>query len=353
MTNSYYKTIQGVRYDRALLEVAEERISGQGDGRISLNDAEEIFNLSKDGGRITETELRTLKYISDNYHFTSKAAEWFTGILNDTEQAVDFEHFEKTQLRTQKQQELDKASSPIPEQDLSTLTTPQSEEFTLEVKPTFGIPHLIWGALLFIAILVGIFFYQGAIKGIDTLEFKLSASPRSLELEQQISDIQSERSALQKLVSELKQKVVVNNIYHEQLQKNLRAEQDRLTPEISKITNQLSEVQVIGVFDFIISRTDFKIVKCEAYSCNFVSTDNVIKIDLKQATLEQHVSENLKSILDIEFDSRLFKSGLIVHYYNDKNLIRVYLKGSDISIKVTRKDEIENLQAWLQKIMMS
>jgi len=69
MAKSYYKTIQGVRYDRALLEAAEERIYGQGDRRISKKDAEEIVELSKDGGRITETELRTLKYISENYHF--------------------------------------------------------------------------------------------------------------------------------------------------------------------------------------------------------------------------------------------------------------------------------------------
>jgi hypothetical protein len=41
------------------LEAAEERIYGQGDGRIFEKDAEEIVELSKDGGRITETELQT------------------------------------------------------------------------------------------------------------------------------------------------------------------------------------------------------------------------------------------------------------------------------------------------------
>ena len=53
MAKSYYKTIQGVRYDKALLEAAEERICGQGDGRIYEKYAEEIVELSKDGGRIT------------------------------------------------------------------------------------------------------------------------------------------------------------------------------------------------------------------------------------------------------------------------------------------------------------
>ena len=60
MAKSYYKTIQGVRYDRALLEAAEERIYGQGDVRIFEKDTEEIVELSKDGGRITETERRKL-----------------------------------------------------------------------------------------------------------------------------------------------------------------------------------------------------------------------------------------------------------------------------------------------------
>ena len=115
----------------------------------------------------------------------------------------------------------------------------------------------------------------------------------------------------------------------------------------SATTEQLA----IGVFDFIISRTDLKVVKCEAYSCNYVSTDNSIKMELKRATLKQHVSEDLNFLLDIEFDSKLFKSGLLVKYYNNKDLIRVDLKGAAITVKATRKDEITQLQAWLKKIL--
>ena len=115
----------------------------------------------------------------------------------------------------------------------------------------------------------------------------------------------------------------------------------------SATTEQLA----IGVFDFIISRTDLKVVKCEAYSCNYVSTDNAIKMELKRATLKQSVSEDLNFLLDIEFDSKLFKSGLLVKYYNNKDLIRVDLKGADITVKATRKDEITQLQAWLKKIL--
>ena len=115
----------------------------------------------------------------------------------------------------------------------------------------------------------------------------------------------------------------------------------------SATTEQLA----IGVFDFIIARTDLKVIKCETHSCNFVSTDNAIKMELKRATIKQSVSKDLNFLLDIEFDSKLFKSGLLVQYYNDKNLIRVYLKGANITVEATRKDEIRQLQDWLGKIL--
>jgi hypothetical protein len=74
-------------------------------------------------------------------------------------------------------------------------------------------------------------------------------------------------------------------------------------------------------------------------------------MELKRATIKQHTSKDLNFLLDIEFDSRLFKSGLLVQYYNDKNLIRVYLKGADLTVEATRKDEIRQLQAWLKKVL--
>jgi len=237
MAKNYYKTIQGVRYDRALLEVAEDRINGQRDGRISKKDAEEIVESSKDGGRITETELRTLRYISENYHFTSKASAWFAGKLPEIVQAVEPDQFDQTQPFTRQLPELDQASSPLPEQDLSTEKTPQSEEFTPVEEPIVRIPHLIWGVLLFVSIIVGVVLYQGAIKEIKTLELKLSAVPSILELEQQVSDLQSERSALQTIVSELKQKVAKTNSDQAQSQKDLHAEQDRLASASSEFRN--------------------------------------------------------------------------------------------------------------------
>ena len=81
MAKSYYKKIQGVRYDRALLESAEERIKGQGDGRISDQDIHEIIDLSKDGNKVTLTELRTIKYIRDHFRVTEKAQKTLTDFI--------------------------------------------------------------------------------------------------------------------------------------------------------------------------------------------------------------------------------------------------------------------------------
>lgn len=72
---SYYKTIDGKNYDKAILDMAKASVAGQGDGRISLNDAKKIVRLIQDGGRITDIEKRSLQYILKKYKFTETAEE--------------------------------------------------------------------------------------------------------------------------------------------------------------------------------------------------------------------------------------------------------------------------------------
>jgi hypothetical protein len=73
----YYKTIDGVRYDAELLELAEKLTSGSGDGRISQADAAQLLEAVKDGDSYTDTEKDTVKYIRENYKWTEAADEWF------------------------------------------------------------------------------------------------------------------------------------------------------------------------------------------------------------------------------------------------------------------------------------
>ena len=70
---SYYKQINSVKYDRALLEYAESMTEGQGDGRISRQDAVDLIEQAKDGKGVTECELRTLEHILKNYTCTESA----------------------------------------------------------------------------------------------------------------------------------------------------------------------------------------------------------------------------------------------------------------------------------------
>lgn len=74
---AYYKTIDGVKYDGELIELADKLTSGAGDGRISQADAEQIFEAVKDGDSYTDIEKGTVKYLRDNYKWTDAADDWF------------------------------------------------------------------------------------------------------------------------------------------------------------------------------------------------------------------------------------------------------------------------------------
>lgn len=79
---SYYKTIDGVKMDRELLEAADEAIAGRGDGRISQADAEMLLEKVKDGDSYTDVEKATVKHIRENYKWTDEADEWFRKQIN-------------------------------------------------------------------------------------------------------------------------------------------------------------------------------------------------------------------------------------------------------------------------------
>lgn len=92
---SYYKKINGKDYDRAMLEMAESSVKGQGDGRISLNDAKRIVKLIKDGGKITPIEKRSLQYILKKYKFTDTALDHIEQALGKTAAPKEVKRAEK------------------------------------------------------------------------------------------------------------------------------------------------------------------------------------------------------------------------------------------------------------------
>jgi hypothetical protein len=74
---SYYKTIDGKKYDGTLIELADELTAGAGDGRISMADAEKLLAAVKDGDSYTDIEKETMAYLRDNYKWTEAADDWF------------------------------------------------------------------------------------------------------------------------------------------------------------------------------------------------------------------------------------------------------------------------------------
>ena len=74
---SYYKTIDGIKYDGELLELADKLIAGSGDGRLSKDDAAKLLLAVKDASSYTDIEKATVKYLRENYKWTEAADEWF------------------------------------------------------------------------------------------------------------------------------------------------------------------------------------------------------------------------------------------------------------------------------------
>jgi hypothetical protein len=73
----YYRHIDGKRYKATTLNIAEEAIEGQGDGRISMEDAERIFDTISTGTDYTQVEKHTIKYLRDHYKWTEEADALF------------------------------------------------------------------------------------------------------------------------------------------------------------------------------------------------------------------------------------------------------------------------------------
>ena len=64
---SYYTLINNVKYDRKLIELAEQYKTE--DDTLSWKSLNLILHSCKDAGKFTKIELTTINYINDNYAF--------------------------------------------------------------------------------------------------------------------------------------------------------------------------------------------------------------------------------------------------------------------------------------------
>ena len=72
-----YQSIDGVQYEKELLDLAKEHTTGRGEGKISKDEVASLLKSAADGQGVTETEKRTLAYIRGNFEFTDAAAKDF------------------------------------------------------------------------------------------------------------------------------------------------------------------------------------------------------------------------------------------------------------------------------------
>lgn len=68
--SSHYKQIDGKKYSAALLAKADELVAGKGDGRISAEDAADLFDMLAKDHKYTDLEKDTIAYIRENYNWT-------------------------------------------------------------------------------------------------------------------------------------------------------------------------------------------------------------------------------------------------------------------------------------------
>lgn len=69
----YYKQIDNTKYDRGLLSRALTMMATDRNLQITEENMRYLCNSTRDGGKVTECEIKTLEYIIVNYDVSSSA----------------------------------------------------------------------------------------------------------------------------------------------------------------------------------------------------------------------------------------------------------------------------------------
>ena len=272
-TKSYYRVIAGKRYDRGLLEAADERVKGKGDGRISENDLIELVELSRDGRGITETELETLNYIKIHYNLTEKANTWLADHIkeidaeivgkrnsqSDPNQKAVLADEEQTDDQTENESEIDfslSSSDQIGDNDQEEVTNSEIEdqqdstehgkfkpypEFVEEKSVTpHGhnfLFHLVWGSLLFVAIGGGWFYFEEQKEIVDELKVELSQKNESELLKSEFEKLALEKENLES------QFLTLEKAFQELERQNASGSNQKINQKTLDLENELKSVK--------------------------------------------------------------------------------------------------------------
>ena len=232
-SKSYYRIIDGEHYVRSLLEAADVRLEGKGEGLISEEDFQQIIELSRDGKGITETEMRTLEYISLKYNLTTKARLWFKEHLEQIRSEVikSKKSSEKNLLQAiNKEQE--KVLESDSDENKKTTTEYQRLNINGNHQKSLLLVHMLWATLLLISIITVRSIYIDQVVDADqNLEKLLAVKQNNNLLEEQLKNMHIEKKQLESKFQGLEQSINDQFMKQKELETALSLEKSQATKQ--------------------------------------------------------------------------------------------------------------------------
>jgi|GEM_PF-512065 len=230
-SKNYYIIIDGEHYVRSLLEAADVRLEGKGDGLISEEDFQQIIELSRDGKGITETEMRTLEYISLKYNLTTKAGLWFKEHLEQIRsEVIKSKKSSEKKLSQAINKEQEKVLESDSDENKKTSTEYQRLNMNGNHQKSLLLVHVLWATLLLISIITVRSIYIDQVVDADqNLEKLLAFKQNNNLLEVQLKTMHIEKKQLESKFQGLEQSMNDQLMKQKKLEASLSLEKSQST----------------------------------------------------------------------------------------------------------------------------
>jgi len=239
-SKSYYRTIDGENYVRSLLEAADLRLEGKGEGLISEGDFQQIIELSRDGNGITETDMRTIEYIGLQYNLTTKARLWFEEHLEQIRSEViksDKSSEKKLSQAINKEQE--KVLESDSDENKKTTTDYQRPNIYGNHQKSLLLVHVLWATFLLISIITVRSIYIDQVADADqNLEKLLAFKQNNNLLEEQLKTMNIEKTQLESKFQGLEQSIKEQLLKQKELEASLSLEKSQSTNKKDQFLKQ-------------------------------------------------------------------------------------------------------------------
>ncbi|MDC0229777.1 hypothetical protein OAK48_02270 [Deltaproteobacteria bacterium] len=230
-SKSYYRIMDGEHFVRSLLEAADVRLEGKGEGLISEEDFQQIIELSRDGKGITETEMRTIEYIGLKYNLTTKAKLWFKEHLEQIRSEVIKSNKSSDKKLSQAiNKEQEKVLESDPNENKKTTTEYQRPIVNGNNQKSLLLVHVLWATLLLISIITVRSIYIDQVVDADqNFEKLLAVKQNNNLLEEQLKIVHIEKNQLESKFQGLEQSMNDQLMKQKKLNASLSLEKSQST----------------------------------------------------------------------------------------------------------------------------